>query len=720
MDQQLSLDGSQVTLEGTVERILHSNEETGWSVLLFDGEGEGRMRTVGSFLGVLEGDRLRLRGDWVEHPKFGRQLKTASFTPVKPATLEGIERYLAGFVDGIDAKLASRIVETFGDQTLAIFEDSPARLIEVRGIGKKRREQILEAFDDTQKIRDSMVLLQGYGLSAALAARIYKRFGENTARVIHDNPYRLTEVRGIGFQRADALAQAKGMAPDAPERIAAGTIYNLEEASNQGHMFLRRPELRARTSRLLRVHGDLVDTATETELSSGRLQAVEEAIYLRRLEAAERQVATRLLALLKETVAPLRVKIEVAVGSFESQERIQLAEAQRNALREMVESKVMVLTGGPGTGKTTLTKGIVYVANLAGLEVRLAAPTGRAAKRLHEATGVEAKTIHRLLGYQPDNTFKYNEENLLEVDLLVVDETSMLDTPLARHLLMALPETTRLILVGDVDQLPSVGPGRVLGDLIDSGKIPLIRLTEIFRQAQKSLIVVNAHRIIHGELPIRGQDDTADFFVAHREDPAKALDEIEDLVARRIPAKFGYVPIRDIQVLAPTRRGPLGIENINARLQAALNDAPEAPSWSRRRFRQGDRVMQTSNNYDLEVFNGEIGRVHSFDSDEKEVMVELDDRLVGYPVAQLEELELAYAVTIHKAQGSEFPCVVIVLHSQHYVMLQRNLFYTAVTRGKRLVIVVGARRALETATRTETTQRRETLLVERLQESNNP
>ena len=457
-----------------------------------------------------------------------------------------------------------------------------------------------------------------------------------------------------------------------------------------------------------------MDSAIAAECEKGRLKAVREAIYLRRLEIAERTVAERLRALLAAEAPPLKVEVELAIGKFETQERINLAAAQRETLREMVASKLMVLTGGPGTGKTTLTKGIVYVASLAGLTVELAAPTGRAAKRLAEATASEARTIHRMLGYQ-GNAFSHDRDNPLEADLVVIDEASMLDTPLAKHLLRALPDSTRLIFVGDVDQLPSVGPGRVLGDLIDSGEIPVVRLTEIFRQARKSLIVVNAHRVIHGELPVRGaQPEEADFFAAYREDPAAALAEVTGLVVSRIPARFGFAAIRDIQVLAPMRRGILGVENLNAELQKLLNPRGETRKWARR-LRQGDRVMQTSNNYDLEVFNGEIGSVTGFDSDERKVFVDFDGRVVGYPAPNLDELELAYAVTIHKSQGSEFPCVVIVLHAQHFVMLQRNLLYTAITRGKQLVIVVGTRQALATATRTETTQRRETLLVERLQ-----
>ncbi len=717
--RQLALTGEPTeAIEGAVERVLHRNEETGWGVLLFDLEDAGRIKAVGSFLGVQPGEVLRLDGEWVEHPRFGRQFRVSSFHPAEPASLEGIERYLASFVDGIGSDLAKKIVGKFGKDTMAVLTETPHRLTEVRGIGKKLKKKILTAWGETRAVRDVMVFLQGYGVSAAYAVRIYRRFDERTIAIVRANPYRLMEVRGLGFHRADAIARSQGMAHDSPERAAAGALHILEDASSrEGHMFLRRRELSGRTRELLAVGGELVDSAIEAQCDDGRLRAFKDAIYLRRLEAAERTVARRLTALLAEKAPPLKVEVELAIRKFEDRERINLAEAQSETLREMVASKVMVLTGGPGTGKTTLTKGIVYVASLAGLKVKLAAPTGRAAKRLAEATGVEARTIHRLLGYQPQagGGFLHGQDDPLEVDLLVIDEASMLDTPLARHLLLALPDSARLVIVGDVDQLPSVGPGRVLGDLIDSGEMPVVRLTEIFRQAQKSLIVVNAHRVIHGELPIRGAEpDEADFFAATREDPAAALAEVTDLVASRISARFGFAPMRDIQVLAPMRRGILGVENLNAELQNLLNPRGDAPKWAGIRFRRGDRVMQRSNNYDLGVFNGEIGSVAGFDSEERQMLVELDGRVVGYPMRNFEELELAYAVTIHKSQGSEFPCVVIVLHTQHFVMLQRNLLYTAITRGKRLVIVVGSRRALAIATRTETTGRRETLLVERL------
>ncbi len=732
MHRQLALTGGlsapTQTIEGVVERVLHRDEESGWGVLLVDLEEAGRIKAVGTFPGVRPGEVLRLAGEWVEHAKFGRQFRASGFQPVEPASLEGIERYLASFVDGVASGLAKKIVKKFGNGTLAVFAEESHRLTEVRGIGKKRRKKILKAWGKTRAIRDVMVFLQGYGISAAIAMKIYRRFEEQTIEVVRSNPYRVAEVRGIGFHRADAIARSQGMPYDSPDRAAAGAMHALEEASSrEGHMFLRLEVLCRRARDLLGVGDGLVSSAIEAQCLDGRLKAVREAIFLRRLETAERIVAQRLEALLAEGAAPLRVEVELAIGKFEAREQIQLAEAQRQTLREMVSSKVMVLTGGPGTGKTTLTKGIVYVASLAGLKVMLAAPTGRAAKRLAEATGMEAKTVHRLLGYRGGGVpgkgsgFLHDRDDPLEVDLLVIDEASMLDTPLARHLLLALPNSARLVIVGDVDQLPSVGPGRVLGDLIDSGKIPVVRLTEIFRQAQKSLIVVNAHRVIHGELPIRGVKPEQDFFIANREDPPAALAEVTDLVVSRISAQYGFDPFRDIQVLAPMRRGILGVENLNAELQSRLNPRGDAPKWAgrskdgkRNALRRGDRVMQRSNNYDLEVFNGEIGTVAGFNREERLVRVKFDGRVVGYPKRNLDELELAYAITIHKSQGSEFPCVVMVMHTQHFVMLQRNLLYTAITRGKRLVIVVGTRRALAIATETETTQRRETLLVERL------
>ena len=732
-NRQLTLTGEpSETVEGTVERVLHLNEETGWGVLLVEFEGIGVSRAVGTFPGIQPGETLHLAGEWVEHPKFGRQFKTVSYQTVEPASLEGIERYLASFVDGIGQDLAKKIVQHFGRDTLGVLAEEPKRLIEIRGIGKKLRKKILKAWGETRAIRDVMVFLQGLGLSAAYAARVFQSYGEETIASVRSNPYRLTEIRGFGFYRADAIARSLGLPHDSKDRALAGALHVLEEAAQRGgHMFLPRDELIRRAQELLEVSGETVAEAIEAECADGEdrskearvrpLRTYGQAIYLRRLEAAERIVARRLKALLEKKAPPLKVDVELAASKFESRERISLAEAQRETLHEMVASKVMVLTGGPGTGKTTLTKAIVHVASLAGLKVMLAAPTGRAAKRLAEATDVGAKTIHRLLGYLTEGArdrggmFLHDRDDPLKADLLVIDEASMLDAPLARHLLDAVPDKARLIFVGDVDQLPSVGPGRVLGDLIDSGELPVVRLTEIFRQAQKSLIVVNAHRVIQGQLPKQGASpETADFFIGNRGQSEAALTEVTDLVVTRISRQFGFDPIRDIQVMAPMRRGVLGVENLNAELQRQLNPEGQAPKWSGGRFLEGDRVMQRSNNYDLGVFNGEIGTVAGFDSEEREILIRLEGRVVGYPKPNLDELELAYAVTIHKSQGSEFPCVVIVLHTQHFAMLQRNLLYTAITRGKKLVIVVGNRQALAIATRTETTQRRETLLVERL------
>ncbi len=716
MSSQLSLntDPGASELRGTIVRFLHTNEDSGWAVALVETE-EDTIRAVGTFLGIQAGETLRLTGNWVEHPKFGRQLRVASFEPVEPASLDGIEAYLVSFVDGITKRLAKKIVRHFGEKTLDVLATEPDRLIEVHGIGKKRKRRIVESWQQVRQIREVMVFLQSYGLPAALAARIFRHFGDRTLDAVRADPYCLMEVRGVGFHKADEIARSRGIEPDSLRRIGAGAVHLLEQASaRDGHMFVRRPLLRQRTQKLLASNAGREDAAIDELCRQRRLHAVDEAIFLRRLENAERTVAERLRALLAEAAEPLPVDVELAISKFEERERIVLAEAQRQTLREMVASKVMVLTGGPGTGKTTLTKGIVYVASLAGLTVALAAPTGRAAKRLAEATEVEAKTVHRLLGFTGE-VFQHDENDPLEADLLVIDEASMLDAPLAAHLLRALQDAARLVIVGDVDQLPSVGPGRVLGDLIESGAMPVVRLTEIFRQAQKSLIVVNAHRVIHGQLPQRGEPDEADFFAAHRPDPAAALAEVTDLVARRITARYGFEPLRDVQVLAPMRRGLLGVENLNVALQERLNPRGETRKWSRR-LRSGDRVMQTTNNYELEVFNGEIGTVVGFHSEDRKVLVDLEGRVVDYPTQNLEELELAYAVTIHKSQGSEFPCVVIVLHDQHRIMLQRNLFYTAITRGKQLVLVVGTRQAVATAVRTETTQRRETLLVERLQE----
>lgn len=714
----------ETSLEGTVDRVIFANEESGWSVLRLEIRGREPVTAVGNLLGVQLGENLRLTGEWVRDRKYGQQFRVATYLTVKPATFQGIEKYLSsGMIAGIGPEMARRLVQHFGLATLDVIDDQPERLHEVEGIGPVRSERIRQAWRRQREIRQVMVFLQSHGVSSTYASRIYKRYGDHAVAWVRENPFRLAqEIPGIGFRSADRIAQDLGIPPESPHRAAAGILHALNQASDLGHVYLPAHKLIENTAELLEVAASIVAENLERLCKAEELRRIdyeggrEAAIFLPPLELAEATVAKRLLLLTRQRQLPFQIRVDNAIEWFESQEEIELAPQQRQALEVALTSKVLILTGGPGTGKTTLVRGMVRILERKGLRVQLAAPTGRAAKRLMEATGHEAKTLHRLLELQPiDRTFARGPDNPLELDLLVVDEASMLDTVLACNLLQALPPASRLILVGDIDQLPSVGPGRLLEDLIASQAFTVVRLTEIFRQASQSLIVVNAHRVRDGQLPIHGgEDEKSDFFWIEREAPEAALQTIKHLVAERIPRRFGFDPMTAIQLLTPMRRGLLGIANLNAELQAMLNPDGETVARGGRLLRVGDRVMQIRNNYELEVFNGDIGKIASLSAEERTLEVDYEGRLVCYEFDNLDELALAYACSIHKSQGSEYPCVVIALHTQHYALLQRNLLYTALTRGRRLVVIVGNRRGLEIASRNTSGNRRHTLLVERL------
>ena len=711
----------QIELQGQLERITFHSEENHFTIAKIRVKGQKDLVTiVGSLFSVAPGEVVKLAGSWDRHPKFGEQFRFTSCEIIAPATLHGIERYLgSGLIKGVGPVMAKRLIEKFGLETLDIIEQQPQRLREVEGIGEKKIGMIRAAWREQRDVRDVMLFLQSHDVSSAYASKIYRQYGKASIAVVKDNPYRLAaDIFGIGFRTADSIAAKLGIPKDSPMRAEAGILYMLQQFSLNGHIYYPHDGLIEECREILDINAGTIAEAITSLAAAKRIVLEEEAVYLAEFYVAEKGIAENLRELNKTQRRLFMIDRDKALETVQKSLRITLAENQAKAIIESLDAKVMVITGGPGTGKTTIIKAIITLHALSGMSILLAAPTGRAAKRMSEATGHEAKTIHRMLEFSPKNDggFKRTEQNPLNADLIVIDETSMVDTVLMCHLLKAVPKQTTLILVGDIDQLPSVGAGNVLRDIIDSGQVPCIRLNQIFRQAQKSLIVVNAHQINSGDFPITQTEKDADqdFYFIQMEEPEKVLEKILELCAKKVPEKFGFDAVNDIQVLTPMHRGVVGASNLNAELQKHLNPSTDELHRGGRVFRVRDKVMQIRNNYDKDVFNGDIGRIASINREDQEVNVDYDGKAVAYDFTELDELILAYAISVHKSQGSEYPAVIMPVLTQHYMLLQRNLLYTAVTRGKKLVILIGTKKAVGIAIRNNKPSERYTKLKERL------
>ncbi len=725
-----------------MERITYYNEENGYSVIRLNVDARSNLVTVvGNLPEVQPGESLKLEGRWTAHPEYGRQFQAEWCKQVLPATVEGIKAYLgSGMIKGVGPVTAKRIVQRFGVDTLRVLDEEPARLREALGVGPKRAASVAEAWEEQKHIRAVMMFLQTHGVSTNLAVKIYKTYGDDALQVVQEDPYRLArDIWGVGFKTADKVAQDLGLPHDAPSRVQAGVAYALSQLADQGHVYVPEDELIVEAVTLLEVEPLLVKEAI-VELDAERvveretlvypsLQEIaapevreEEAVYLAPFYYGEVGVTNRLRELVEDRttrLAPFRsIDWEALLAQITRDSAIELSAEQRLAVRTALSNKVTVLTGGPGTGKTVTVRTVIGALEARRRKYALCAPTGRAAKRLSEATSRPAKTVHRLLEYSPQHGFQRNEEYPLEVDCLIVDEASMLDLLLTNRLLKAVDPAAHVLFVGDVDQLPSVGAGDVLRDVIASERVAVVQLTEIFRQAADSGIVINAHRINRGEFPVVNEFD--DFYFFSQEDPQDAAELLVDIVKRRVPRKFGLDSVDDVQVIAPMYRGRCGVSNLNEELQAALN--PAAPSKPEKRvggrvFRVGDKVMQTRNNYDKDIYNGDIGRVSRINPTQQTMAVWVDGRSVSYEWVELDELVHAFAISVHKSQGSEYAAVVMPILTQHYLLLQRNLLYTAITRARELVVLVGTRKAMWIAVKNDRVSERHSGLSIRLRES---
>ena len=714
-------------LKGLLERITYQNEENDYVVARVKVSGHSDLITViGNISSPVPGEILNMTGEWVSHQKYGQQFKIVTCTTSVPASVTGITKYLSsGLIKGIGPVTAKRIVSKFGESTLDVIENHVDKLMTVPGIGKNKAEMINKAWSDQKEVRTVMLFLQSNGISSGYASKIYKQYGRDSIAAVKENPYRLAhEIHGIGFIIADRIAQSLGFDLNSLQRAEAGILYLLHKLTEEGHVYYPFEALLNLAADLLKIDGEILISAMKNLEAEGTIvtenlkkgENIELGVFLAGYHLAELQIA-RMLKLVQTSEKRIKdINTDKALEWVQGILTISLADKQIEAIRAALVNKVLVITGGPGVGKTTIIKSILQIFCNATNNILLAAPTGRAAKRMSEATGFEAKTIHRLLEYAGENgKFQKNAENLLNCDLLIIDEASMVDNLLMYHLMSAVPKFATVIFVGDVQQLPSVGAGNVLKDIIDSGAIPVIELNQIFRQAQKSAIIVNSHKIINGQMPeIDNRQKDSDFFFIREGNPVRATEKIASLVKERIPRKFGFNPFIDIQVLAPMNRGEIGTEALNNALQQILNPSGFEIIRNGRKFRIGDKVMQIRNNYDREVFNGDLGFILDIIPENQSVTVNIDGRDISYDYSDLEELVLAYAVSVHKSQGSEYPAVIIPIMTQHNIMLARNLIYTGITRGKKLVILVGSLKAMSTAVQNNKTAERYTWLSERL------
>jgi exodeoxyribonuclease V alpha subunit len=725
----------QVELAGQIEHITYFNEESGYTVAKVKVHGQWDLVTVvGNMMSPLPGEILKMKGEWSHHPRFGEQFKVQTYKVEVPASIYGIQKYLgSGLIKGLGPKMASRIVDRFGKKTLEIIEHQVHRLMEINGIGEKRIAMIQQAWIEQKEIRDVMLFLQSHGVSSGYATKIFKQYKDQSITVVKQNPYRMAmDIVGIGFIIADRIAGQLGFPKNSEKRAEAGVLYVLQNLSDEGHVFYPYEDLVQKCTEMLEVDPPLVVQAMETlslskkivieafDVTSDSQAEPQKAVYLALFHLCETSIALKIRKLLSTPITIPHMDKDKAVAWVQRKLGTTLVHNQISAVNNALHNKILVITGGPGTGKTTIINAILKIVKKQGVKTLLAAPTGRAAKRMKEAAGHDAKTIHRLLEFNMQyGGFQRNEMMPLVCDMLIIDEASMIDTILMHHLLKAIPLHATLILVGDVNQLPSVGPGNVLNDIINSSVVPVVTLTEIFRQAKESRIITNAHRINSGlfpsvDLPINALDKT-DFYFIEQEDPERVLKIILELTVNRIPDRFGLNAIDDIQVLTPMHKGIVGAANLNTELQKTMNPRKAGITRGNNAFRINDKVMQIKNNYDKSVFNGDIGRIKQIDTINQELVTRIDERNVTYDFSELDEITLAYAISVHKSQGSEYPAVVMPVLTQHFILLQRNLIYTAVTRGKQLVVLVGTKKALTIGIKNNKTTRRYTNLQQRIQ-----